>query len=436
MIKQGVILASGLGSRLNSEGRQEPKPLMPVGGMALIERVITLMQSAGIEKIVVVVGYRGNQIVDYIRGKNMQGVFFAENPEYTKKNGISLLRSKDLLDDAPFLLSMSDHIFSRDFFADFISKAESELESYDAVLSVDKNIEGVFDLDDATKVALKNNEIVSIGKELADFDAVDTGLFLCKYTIFPKLQRIYDENGDVSISEVMKSIAEDGKFVSSDMTGHLWQDVDTPSMKDEAEERLIDHAFKDDESVDFFSNKLFFNMAKVIVLALFKIEHFDWKIAYYAVFVVSLIVTALALHTGFPEFSVLPLCLNVLLFYIGKIRRGVRTVGGESENFVLSWNFNLLISVLPAMLSAGNFTLLGAILLFLSFFVVFVSFFMPSLIAGKIQLIPSEIANTFLSPSLFWICYSILIMILPTWLFGFIPFAYLIVTLLFVEKRD
>ena len=81
MIKQGVILASGLGSRLNSEGRNEPKPLMPVGGMALIERVITLMQSVGIEKVVVVVGYRGDQIREYIAKNGIKGVVFAENTE-------------------------------------------------------------------------------------------------------------------------------------------------------------------------------------------------------------------------------------------------------------------------------------------------------------------------------------------------------------------
>ena len=89
MVRQGVILASGLGSRLNSEGRNEPKPLMPVGGMALIERVITLMQAAGIEKIVVVVGYRGDQIKEYIKNNNISGVVFADNSEYNKKNGIN-----------------------------------------------------------------------------------------------------------------------------------------------------------------------------------------------------------------------------------------------------------------------------------------------------------------------------------------------------------
>ena len=333
MIRQGVILASGLGSRLNSEGRNEPKPLMPVGGMALIERVITLMQSVGIEKIVVVVGYRGDQIKEYIAKNNIQGVVFAENTEYNKKNGISLLRAREFLDEAPFMLSMSDHIFSNDFFADFLEKAEPKLEKYDVVLSVDRNIEGVFDLDDATKVVTEDGEITTIGKELPSYDAVDTGLFLCKPAVFPRLQDIYDTKGDVSISDVMGMEALERKFACAEMTGHLWQDVDTPSMKNEAEERLIDNYLEKDDSFGFFSNKLFAKSAKELALMLFGHEHFDWNLLSTVVFIVVLLFTAVALFAGVPQLSAVPLLLATFVFYLGKIRNNVRTVPLKNENW-------------------------------------------------------------------------------------------------------
>ena len=438
MIKQGVILASGLGSRLNSEGRNEPKPLMPVGGMALIERVITLMQSVGIEKIVVVVGYRGDQIKEYIRKNNIQGVVFAENTEYNKKNGISLLRARDFLDDAPFMLSMSDHIFSNDFFAGFLEKAEPKLGKYEVVLSVDRNIEGVFDLDDATKVVTENGEITTIGKELPSYDAVDTGLFLCKRAVFPKLQEIYDTKGDVSISDVMGMEARDRKFACAEMTGLLWQDVDTPSMKNEAEERLIDNYLKNDSSFEFFSNKLFSKSAKEAALFFLAKEHFDWNLLNTVVFIVSLLFTAIALFADIAQLSIIPLLLETFLFYLNKIRNNVRTVPVKSENFIFSWKFGFILAVLPIVLETCG-TLFVALPLVVVMFAVSLAWALKPVgdIMHRSELsgIGGGIAAKYLSPSLFWIVYTVCVLILPEWLAGFVPFVYFLFSSFSDEKR-
>ena len=437
MIRQGVILASGLGSRLNSEGRNEPKPLMPVGGMALIERVITLMQSVGIEKIVVVVGYRGDQIREYIGKNNIQGVVFAENTEYNKKNGISLLRARDLLDDAPFMLSMSDHIFSNDFFADFLEKAETKLEKYDVVLSVDRNIEGVFDLDDATKVVTENGEITTIGKDLPSYDAVDTGLFLCKPAVFPELQKIYDAKGDVSISDVMAVEARDGNFACAEMTGHLWQDVDTPSMKNEAEERLVDNYLNKDASFDFFSNKLFSKFAKEAVLRCFEHEHFDWNMLGTVVFIVVLLFTAVALFAGIPELSVVPLLLATFIFYLGRIRNNVRTFPLKNENFIFSWKFSFILATLPAVLETCGTLFVGLPLVVVMFAVSLAEALKLGNLLQRLELpqISDSVTDTYLSPSLFWIVYAVCMLILPEWFVGFIPFVYFIFLPFSGEKR-
>ena len=437
MIKQGVILASGLGSRLNSEGRNEPKPLMPVGGMALIERVITLMQSVGIEKIVVVVGYRGDQIKEYIRKNNIQGVIFAENNEYNKKNGISLLRAREFLDDAPFMLSMSDHIFSNDFFASFLEKAEPKLEKYDVILSVDRNIEGVFDLDDATKVVTENGEITTIGKELPSYDAVDTGLFLCKPAVFPGLQEIYDTRGDVSISDVMGRAAKERKFACAEMTGFLWQDVDTPSMKNEAEERLIDNYFKKEAAFDFFSNKLFAKSAKEAALMLFEKEHFDWNILYTVSFVASLLLTALALYSDILQLSAVPLLLTTFMFYLNKIRNNVRTVAIKNENFIFSWKFNFILAVLPVVLCSCHTLFVSLPLVLVMFAVSLADTLKLTDLIRRLELpqMPESIASTWFSPSLFWMVYTVCVLILPLGLVGFIPFLYFILSPFSQAKR-
>ncbi|SHJ25635.1 DVU_1551 family NTP transferase [Parasporobacterium paucivorans] len=69
-----VIAAGGLSSRM-----KEFKPFLPIGGLAMIEKTISNFQSAGIEEIVVVTGYRGDEIKNRMAGS---GVVFLENPKY------------------------------------------------------------------------------------------------------------------------------------------------------------------------------------------------------------------------------------------------------------------------------------------------------------------------------------------------------------------
>jgi 1L-myo-inositol 1-phosphate cytidylyltransferase len=412
MIKQGVILASGLGSRLNSEGRNEPKPLMPVGGMALIERVITLMQSAGIEHIVVVLGYRSDQMIDFFKRRKFSGIDTVINDEYNKKNGISLLRSREKLSQEPFVLSMADHIFSNDFFAEFIEKAEPELEKADVLLSVDRDIEGVFDLDDATKVFTEGNLITKIAKDLGGYNAIDTGLFLCNHKIFDKLDGIYKRTGDVSISEGMKSLADERRFGAVDMTGHLWQDVDTPSMKNEAEERLIDVFIKNEPCSDFFSNNFFYKAAHETALALFKKEHFDWRIIDTLFFISAVFVSIISvkLEIAFP--SIFTVFGSTLLYYLNRLKNSVKPSAEEQSGFSLfSYGVNMVISMMPVVLGA-NFIAGLIILILMAATVSSRVTGLHAVIRAQVPELHEEMSAKYLSPSFFALIYAVLV-ILP-----------------------
>lgn len=408
MIKQGVILASGLGSRLNSEGRNEPKPLMPVGGMALIERVITLMNSAGIEHIVVVLGYRSDQMEAFFKKKRFSGIVTVENDEYNKKNGISLLKAREKLDDGPFLLSMADHVFSNDFFLKFIAKAEPDLENADVLLSVDRDIEGVFDLDDATKVFAKNNFITKIGKDLSTYNAIDTGLFLCNHKIFEKLEAVYVKTGDVSLSEGMKAIADESRFGAVDMTGYLWQDVDTPSMKHEAEERLIDNYIKSEPAESFLTNRFFYKASKEIALSILKIEHFDWRIIDTLFFVGAVFITVISVKLEIVFPSLLTVFFSTLIYYLNKLKNSVKP-GGDDEGFSLfSYSVNMVISVIPVVLSF-NFVTGLLILIFMTVVASSTITGLHSLFASQVPKLPEKISDTYLSPAFFVVLYTLLV---------------------------
>src|SRR5262249_26801743 len=95
-------------------------------------------------------------------------------------------------------------------------------------LAVDRRIEGIFDLPDATKVRLNGQAITAIGKDIVPFDAIDTGLFLCQPVLFEALERAR-ARGDSSLSGGMRQLLSDRKLQAVDIGTHFWSDVDTPA---------------------------------------------------------------------------------------------------------------------------------------------------------------------------------------------------------------
>ena len=85
----------------------------------------------------------------------------------------------------------------------------------------------IFDLDDATKVRREGDRIVDIGKEIAEYDAFDTGMFLCSPALFDILESVKKE-GNCSLSDGMRMLGRNGRLRAFDIEDAAWQDVDTP----------------------------------------------------------------------------------------------------------------------------------------------------------------------------------------------------------------
>jgi glucose-1-phosphate cytidylyltransferase len=65
MLRTCVILAGGRGSRLSERTGECPKPLLPVGGKPIIQRIVDFYVRQGVDDFIIPVGYLGNQIFDY-----------------------------------------------------------------------------------------------------------------------------------------------------------------------------------------------------------------------------------------------------------------------------------------------------------------------------------------------------------------------------------
>ncbi|MCD2492154.1 aminotransferase class I/II-fold pyridoxal phosphate-dependent enzyme [Lacrimispora sp. NSJ-141] len=112
---QAIILAAGMGKRLKELTKDATKCMVKVDGVTLIERALTQLDGLGLSRIVIVVGYEGQKLMDYIRTLSIETpIIYVDNQIYYKTNNIySLYMAKDYLTEEDTLLLESDLIFEK-----------------------------------------------------------------------------------------------------------------------------------------------------------------------------------------------------------------------------------------------------------------------------------------------------------------------------------
>lgn len=110
---QGLILAAGMGKRLKDLTQNNTKCMVKVNGVTLIERMLRQLDALELSRVVIVVGYEGQKLIDYIKTLNIKTpIVFVDNPIYDKTNNIySLALAKDYMLEDNTLLLESDLIF-------------------------------------------------------------------------------------------------------------------------------------------------------------------------------------------------------------------------------------------------------------------------------------------------------------------------------------
>jgi 1L-myo-inositol 1-phosphate cytidylyltransferase len=225
-ISDAVILMAGTGSRLRGSAETIAKPMIPVGGRPLISYAIDSFDKAGVERIHAVVGPNGEELAAAVAPLLPRHLRFhpIPNPKWQKQNGVSLLMAAGKV-RSPFFLAMGDHLFQPAILDSLLTSADPARLN----LAIDRKIASIFDLDDAMKVQADGNRLVAIGKKLANYNAIDTGIFICPESIFESLQRVM-KNDDCALADGVRLMAEEGNALAIDIGDAWWQDVDTPEM--------------------------------------------------------------------------------------------------------------------------------------------------------------------------------------------------------------
>ena len=230
---QAIILAAGMGSRLKSLTQEKTKCMVKVNGVGLIDRMMAQLDKLDLERIIVVVGYRGQQLIEYIEdlGVNTK-LEFVDNPIYDTTNNIySLALAKDFMVEDDTLLLESDLIFEdsvleklvndpRDTLA-VVDKYESWMDG--TVVKLDENdditdfVPGKkFDFNDVSEYY----KTVNIYKLSKDFSATHYVPFLDAYQSALGLNEYYE-----AVLGII-TMLDESTIQGLRLDGDLWYEVD------------------------------------------------------------------------------------------------------------------------------------------------------------------------------------------------------------------
>jgi choline kinase len=224
---QAVILAAGQGTRLRSVSPS--KPLTMVAGRLLLHRILDNLARAGIDRPIVVTGYRGDEVAAAARAWGAVDVI--HNPDWAMPNGVSVLAAAQRLTE-PSLLIMADHLASPGLYR---AVAAEPLGSDALLLGIDRRMGHPWvDEADVTRVATRGGRITAIGKGLASYDAHDCGVFKIAAPLTDALARLPSPG----LSDGVRALAAQGQARVLDISAHDWIDIDDPKALAAAERWL------------------------------------------------------------------------------------------------------------------------------------------------------------------------------------------------------
>jgi CDP-L-myo-inositol myo-inositolphosphotransferase len=132
---------------------------------------------------------------------------------------------------------MADHIYDP---AIIRALQEQPLKEDEILLAVDTDMNNpMVDIEDVTKVHMKDGHILNIGKTIDDCNGFDIGILRCTPTIFEALERAREIHNDTTLSAAIAILAEN-KHVKFMQTRGLWIDVDDENGFKKAEKALLD----------------------------------------------------------------------------------------------------------------------------------------------------------------------------------------------------
>lgn len=243
MVREAVILAAGMGSRLGNQNDQKPKGFLQLGNQPIIEESIKKLIKSGIEKIWIVTGYQSHHFRELTKLYNST-VCLVSNDEYDQSG---TLHSLSMISDKvcpPFLLLESDIIF--------------EYRAIEKILNHQNEncilLSGFNDCGDEVFVETNREELVFMSKNMHELSSAPAGELVgitkIGKELFIKMMQFYnsDEKNKLADYETdaLVAVAEEISIPCLIIDDLIWSEIDDHSHLKRAKEEIYPKVIETD----------------------------------------------------------------------------------------------------------------------------------------------------------------------------------------------
>ena len=177
-IKHGMILAAGLGKRMQPLTLKTPKPLLEINNITLLERAINLLINHGVQEISINVHHLPSQIQSFINKKKYQTKITISNEEdLLLDTGGGVLKGTQNFGDNPFFVINPDTVWSNGYLEELKSLEISYLKNKNPTLllvnkklSIDTSFQGDFNLNNEKITKDDDNQFIFTGLQIINRD--------------------------------------------------------------------------------------------------------------------------------------------------------------------------------------------------------------------------------------------------------------------------
>jgi len=239
---QALILAAGTGSRLGKYTKENTKCMLKINGKTLIEHALDKINNVGIKKLVLVVGYKKDNLISHLGNKYKNVVIeYVENPIYSKTNNIySLFLAKDQLRQDDTLLLESDLIFDEEILRKalnshhkslaVVDKYQSWMDGTAITIDQDNGITGFY--------SKKSFNFKNVSNYYKTVNIYKFSKFFSNNVYIPFLEAYSKAMGNNEYYESVLRVVtmlEDQELKAMPLNGERWYEIDDVQDKDNAE---------------------------------------------------------------------------------------------------------------------------------------------------------------------------------------------------------
>ncbi|MXR50939.1 NTP transferase domain-containing protein [Halovenus sp. WSH3] len=220
--RTAVVLAAGEGTRLRPLTQNRPKPMLPAANRPILEHVLDALVEAGIERIVLVVGYRRERVQSYV------GPTYRDVPvEYAVQgkqlgSGHALSQAADVVSE-PLLVVNGDRLIESSA-VEAVATAFSESGRPAAMAVIERDQASRYGV-----VSLDGDEVTEL-VEKPDSEGhglINAGVYAFEETIFEEIEATSRQSGELALTDTISRLIDRQAVTGVPIDG-LWVDATYP----------------------------------------------------------------------------------------------------------------------------------------------------------------------------------------------------------------